>query len=77
LPSSRSSKAAASWFSEAAQAAGVERTAHGLRKRRAERIAEAGGTTAQIQAWLGHESPVESHRYAKRAERKRVLTGTD
>ncbi|QIR85042.1 tyrosine-type recombinase/integrase [Paracoccus sp. AK26] len=75
----RSHKAFSSWFAEAAAAAGVQdgKSAHGLRKARAESLAEAGATTHQIAAWTGHETLSEVQRYAKAADRRRVLSGPD
>ena len=60
---SRSVKAAGQWLAAKARAAGVNgRSAHGLRKSRARALVEAGGTTAQIGAWTGHESLSEIER---------------
>jgi integrase len=75
---SRSEKAASQWFAAAARAAGIEgKTAHGLRVARAIEIAERGGTTHQIGAWLGHVSLDEIEHYSRAAERKRILGGTN
>lgn len=74
----RSVKAFCQWFSRAASEAGLsDRTAHGLRKARATALAEAGATTHQIAAWTGHETLSEVQRYAKTAEKRRLLSGTD
>lgn len=74
----RSEKAFSSWFAGAASAAGVDgKSAHGLRKYRAMKLAEAGATAHQIAAWTGHESLSEVQRYSKAADRKRILSGTD
>jgi integrase len=73
----RSEKAASQWFAAAARKAGiVGKTAHGLRVSRAIEIAERGGTTHQIGAWLGHVSLDEIEHYSRAAERKRILGGT-
>jgi site-specific recombinase XerD len=69
----RSIKAATQWFAGAARDAGVEKTGHGLRKLRAMTLAEAGASAHQIAAWLGHESLSEVQRYARRADRRRIL----
>lgn len=74
---SRSVKAASQWFAAAARAAGVPKSAHGLRKLRGQLIAEAGGTTHQAAAWLGHESLSEVARYSRGADRRRVLEGDE
>ncbi|SCX89336.1 tyrosine-type recombinase/integrase [Paracoccus tibetensis] len=73
---SRSKKAFSSWFSQAATEAGIatEKSAHGLRKARAQALAEAGATGHQIAAWTGHETLSEVQRYSKAADRRRMLT---
>jgi integrase len=74
---SRSSKAAGQWFAAKARVAGIQgKTAHGLRKSRAQALAEAGGTTAQISAWTGHESLSEVERYIKKFNKRKVLSST-
>lgn len=74
----RSIKAASAWFSAAARAAGIAgKSAHGLRKYRAIIMAERGATTHQIAAWTGHESLSEVQHYSSRADKRRILTGTD
>ncbi|WP_126154541.1 tyrosine-type recombinase/integrase [Paracoccus haematequi] len=75
----RSHKAFSSWFADAAAKAGLTdgKSAHGLRKARAESLAEAGATTHQIAAWTGHETLSEVQRYSKAANRKRLLSGPD
>lgn len=74
----RSEKAFSSWFADAASTAGLEgKSAHGLRKSRAEALAEAGATAHQIAAWTGHESLSEVQRYARSADRKRILSGVE
>lgn len=75
----RSPKAFSSWFAGAAAKAGLtdEKSAHGLRKTRAESLAEAGATTHQVAAWTGHETLSEVQRYSKAADRKRMLSGPD
>lgn len=76
--SPRSVKAASAWFSAAARAAGISgKSAHGLRKTRAQIMAENGATPDQRAAWLGHESLSEVIHYSRRAERRRMLSGTE
>tara|TARA_R110002020_G_scaffold37923_1_gene114491 strand:- start:31 stop:1026 length:996 start_codon:yes stop_codon:yes gene_type:complete len=71
----RSQKAVSQWFAEKARAAGVKgKTAHGLRKARAIALVEAEATHHQVGAWTGHESLKEIERYAKKFNRRRVLT---
>lgn len=74
---SRSVKAFGKWFSDAARAAGVTKTAHGLRKTRATIMKENGATQDQRMAWLGHESSVEAEAYADSADRRRIISGTE
>lgn len=72
---SRSAKAASSWFSRKAKAAGIEgKTAHGLRKTRNMLIAECEGTPTQLMSWLGHETLAEATRYSKQFDRRRALS---
>jgi site-specific recombinase XerD len=73
----RSVKAAPQWFSQKAEAAGLtDKTAHGLRKRRAEKLMEEGATEAQGMAWLGHADSKMLAHYAKKHNRKRALSRT-
>lgn len=76
--SARSVKAFSQWFSKAAGGAELPgvKSAHGLRKSRAIVLAESGATVHQIAAWTGHETLAEVQRYAKKAERRRILSGT-
>jgi integrase len=61
------------WFSECAREAGLtERTAHGLRKAAGYRLAEAGCTTKQIMAVLGHKTMKEAAHYTEAADQKRL-----
>ena len=60
-----------------ARAAGVEKSAHGLRKTRAYSLADAGATTHQIGAWTGHETLAEIAHYTARADRRRAVMGTE
>lgn len=65
------------WFNDSAQAAGLEkgRTAHGLRKAAARRMAEAGCTPHQIAAVTGHKTLKEVERYTRAAGQK-ALAGS-
>jgi integrase len=61
------------WFRDAARAAGIEnRSAHGLRKSAATRLADAGCTEAQIKAVTGHTTSKEVERYTKARDQKRL-----
>lgn len=61
------------WFRGAVQEAGIkDRSAHGLRKSAATRLADAGCSEAQIKAITGHVTAKEVERYTK-ARDQRVL----
>lgn len=65
------------WFAAAARKAGVMgKGMHGLRKLRCIIMAENGATTHQIAAWTGHESLSEVARYSRKADRKKIISGT-
>lgn len=73
----RSIKGAPQWFAAAARTAGIDKTAHGLRKLRAIIMAENGASTHQIAAWTGHESLSEVQHYSRTADRARIISGTE
>ena len=74
----RSEKAAAAWFSRACTEAGLpDLSAHSFRKLKAARMKEMGATPEQRMAILGHETRAEASRYAKSADLRRVITGTE
>ncbi len=56
------------WFREKALEAGVDKTAHGLRKAAGRRLAEAGCTAKEIAAVLGHTTLSEVERYTRDAD---------
>jgi integrase len=61
------------WFRDVCNAAGLkDRSAHGLRKSAARRLAEAGCTTKQIAAITGHKSLSEVERYTASADQERM-----
>jgi integrase/recombinase XerD len=71
----RSSKAVSPWFARAARAAGlVGLTAHGLRKYRMNRLAEAGASVLVMQAWVGHITLDEVEHYTRRANKRDSVT---
>ena len=73
----RSIKAASAWFAAAARAAGISgKSAHGLRKCRANIMAQNGATTKQLAAWLGHQSLAMVQHYSKGADQRRTIMGT-
>lgn len=71
----RSDKAFGQWFAEAARAAGVDRTAHGLRKTRLSDLAERGAPALALMSWGGHKTLSEVQHYVEAAERKRAVMG--
>lgn len=61
------------WFREVCDEAGLhKRSAHGLRKAAARRLAEAGCTPHEIQAITGHKSLAEVTRYTVAANQERM-----
>lgn len=73
----RSSKALGRLIRDSARAARIEKSAHGLRKARAQALAEGGATTHQIAAWTGHETLKEVAHYTAAADRRRAVMGTE
>ncbi len=68
----RSAKGLSNVISRAVKGAELSRiSAHGLRKTRLTRIADAGGTTHQIMSWGGHASLSEVEHYTQSADQKR------
>lgn len=72
---SRSSKAMGHVISGAATEAKIEKSAHGLRKTRAKKLAEAGGTVHQIAAWTGHITLEEIEHYTAEVNRRAAVRG--
>lgn len=61
------------WFRDACDDAGLKnRSAHGLRKAAARRLAEAACTTKQIAAITGHKTLSEVERYTASADQERM-----
>jgi integrase len=58
------------WFRDSCRAAGVKKSAHGLRKLSATRFSEAGVTEDQLSAWFGWGTIGMSRKYTKAAQRK-------
>lgn len=73
----RSSNGLGNLIADAARAAGLDRSAHGLRKSRAIALAEGGATPHQIGAWTGHASLKEVEHYTRESDRRRAVIGTD
>ncbi|SEK39042.1 tyrosine-type recombinase/integrase [Pacificibacter marinus] len=73
---SRSPKAAGQWFAQAARTAGIQKTAHGVRKLLASYMAEHGATDGQRMAILGHDTTSQAQDYAKSADARMIISGT-
>lgn len=73
----RSPKSIGNDVAAAARKAGVQKSAHGLRKARATVNAEGGATAHQIGAWTGHESLSEVAHYTRAVDRMRAVMGTE
>jgi integrase len=74
---SRSHKGLSNLISDAASEAGIDRSAHGLRKSRLQWIAEAGGSVHSIMSWGGHVTLSEAQHYISAAERKWAVMGRE
>lgn len=72
----RSPKAAGQWLAEATRAAGVDKSAHGVRKLLAAYMAEHGAIVGQRMAILGHDTTAQAQDYAKSADARRIISGT-
>lgn len=59
-------------FRKACNAAGVKKSAHGLRKIAATRAAEAGATVAELEAMFGWNGGRMASLYTKSADRRRL-----
>ena len=74
----RSCKGLSNRITRSAETAGIYgKTAHGLRATRLTLIAEAGGSTQAIMSWGGSINPSAAELYTKKADRRRVLLGTE
>ena len=61
------------WFHDASRDAGIaDRSAHGLRKSAATRLADAGYSESQIKAVTGHQTSKEVEHYTKARDQKRL-----
>lgn len=60
------------WFGDACRKAGVNKSAHGLRKVGATRAAEAGATMSQLMAIFGWSNPKTAMIYIEKANRKKM-----
>jgi integrase len=71
----RSAKGAVTMMLKACAEAGIDATAHGLRKTRAASIIEHGGTSSQSAAWTGHQSLKLAQHYQREFDRKSAVMG--
>lgn len=60
------------WFNGRCKKAGIEKTAHGLRKTYLRRLAEAEATDRELMAAGGHSTASEVTRYTRDAEQERM-----
>lgn len=60
------------WFGEACRAAGIEKSAHGLRKLSARLVAEGGASEEVLMAWFGWTSIGMSQVYTRAANKTRL-----
>lgn len=60
------------WMHDLARAAGIKKSAHGLRKAAASRVAEAGASEAQLMALFGWTDPAMARLYTKAANAKKL-----
>lgn len=60
------------YFREACNEAGLTKSAHGLRKLAATRLADGGATDAMLDAWFGWLDGKTSKIYTRKADRKRL-----
>lgn len=73
----RTQKGFSQWFAAAARQAGLQdKTAHGLRKYRMNKLAESGLSVAAMQAWVGHVTLAEVQEYTDKANRRGIIAGT-
>ncbi len=72
---SRSSKAMGHVISGATTEAKIDKSAYGLRKTRAKKLAEAGGAVHQIAAWTGHITREEIEHYTAEVNRRPAVRG--
>lgn len=73
----RTQKGFSQWFAAAARKAGlVSKTAHGLRKYRMHKLAEARLSVTIMQAWVGHVTLEEVQEYTDSVNRQAIIAGT-
>lgn len=60
------------WFRRSCREAGILKSAHGIRKAAAIRVAENGGTTRELTSLFGWSSAKMADHYTQKADRKRL-----
>jgi len=73
----RSHKALSTLISDSARAAGVTKSAHGLRKRRAVKLIEGGASVSEACSWTGHRTLAEIQHYSDEWDRRSAAIGTE
>ncbi|MCF1479404.1 tyrosine-type recombinase/integrase [Agrobacterium vitis] len=68
----KSAAAFGNWFGDMCREAGIDGRAHGLRKSIAQKLAEAGGSNAELKALFGWNSDAMAALYTKKADRKKL-----
>lgn len=68
----KSAAAFGNWFGDVCKKAGLEVRAHGLRKSIAQKLAESGGSNAELKALFGWSSDAMATLYTKKADQKKL-----
>lgn len=68
----KSKESFGNWFGKMCAEAGVSSRAHGIRKTVAQRLAEAGGSNAELKALFGWSSDAMAALYTKGADKRRL-----
>jgi integrase len=68
----KSKESFGNWFGKMCAQAGVQSRAHGIRKTVAQRLAEAGGSNAELKALFGWSSDAMAALYTRNADKKKL-----
>jgi integrase len=71
----KSKESFGNWFGKVCSEAGVPSRAHGIRKTVAQKLAEAGGSNAELKALFGWTSDAMATLYTRNADRKKLAEG--
>lgn len=71
----KSKESFGNWFGKMCSEAGVPSRAHGIRKTVAQKLAEAGGSNAELKALFGWTSDAMATLYTRNADRKKLAEG--